>query len=251
MRTAPCSPRSFNVFSVALPFRELNTSSIPPEITFLPHVTPSSILRPRASLLGVPELQSSALALLPSTGTGFRHLLSVSPVGPRTGAAVPAGALHLLPNPPSWLRRGARPSFRPPSLPLSAGRVSARPWAWLKAAARAGLGVSHSAGGAESRARRHTEAAGAGGCGAASGRGRLAAAPRPPTHTCCRAAVSWSAASSPAAADDLFARRQPLRSPGVPARAGDAPSAARSPAQPARRAAASAAGSRSPGGAAP
>lgn len=154
-------------------------------------------------------------------------------------------------SPPCELRRRARSSFLPPSLPLSAGRVSARPWAWLEAAARAGLGVSHSAGGAESRARRHTEAAGAGGCGAASGRGRLAAAPRPPTHTCCRAAVSWSAASSPAAVDDLFARRQPLRSPGVPVRAGDAPSAARSPAQPARRAAASAAGSRSPGGAAP
>lgn len=39
---------SFNAFTVILPFRELNTSSLPPEITFPPYIMPSSIPRPWA-----------------------------------------------------------------------------------------------------------------------------------------------------------------------------------------------------------
>uniref|UniRef100_A0A669QX52 Nebulette n=3 Tax=Phasianinae TaxID=9072 RepID=A0A669QX52_PHACC len=227
VRTAPCSPQSFNAFSVVLPFRELKP--LPFLLNSLFHPTSRRALSPG---LGPNLWELPSSGAVPSSsflprGRGSTISSTFLPSGPGQVRPSPAaGAIHF-PPPPSWLRRGARPSFLPSSFPLSAGRVSARPWAWLAAAARAGLGVSHSAGGAESRARRHTEAAGAGGCGAASGRGRLAAAPRPPTHTCCRAAVSWSAASSPAAADDLFARRQPLRSPGVPARAGDAPSVGR------------------------
>uniref|UniRef100_A0A674GHZ9 Nebulette n=9 Tax=Australaves TaxID=3073809 RepID=A0A674GHZ9_TAEGU len=120
------------------------------------------------------------------------------------------------------LRRGARPPLLP------SPRCGPRRWAWL------GLRLQRGAR-RESRSPRRGEpsaqAHGGGGGGGRRAAGAAAPAPRPPTRTCCRAAVSWSAASSTAAADDLLARPQPLRTPGVPASAGDGRSASGGPVQ--------------------
>lgn len=173
--------------------------------------------RRRCLSLSISTLKSISLSL-PLVGAGPAPA-SPGQVRPEAQRVPPAAI-----SPRSGrLRRGVRPPLLP------SPRCGPRRWAWL------GLRLQRGAR-RESRSPRRGEpsaqAHGGGGGGGRRAAGAAAApAPRPPTRTCCRAAVSWRAASSTAAADDLLARPQPLRTPGVPARAGDDRLASRSPVQ--------------------
>lgn len=213
--------------------------------------------RPRASLRGAPELPAAPAAPIGTPGSPSLSpypypspspSLSPGPAPPRPVPGRCARRRSGHPPQPSRLPRGGCGAglALPFCPPLAAGRAGGLGLAWL---GLAGLGVRLQRGARREspgprRGEPSAQAHGGGGGGGRRAAGAAAPAPRPPTRTCCRAAVSWSAASSTAAADDLLARPQPLRTPGVPARAGDDRSASRSPVQRSPRTATSAAAAR-------